>query len=477
MQDILSLNLTTLVDKLNAGELTSVEATRAALKRIKQTERLNAFITVDEENALKAAAAADEKRGSGGRGSLLGVPIAVKDNISTKGLRTTCASKTLENYVPPFDAFVMTKLREAGAVIVGKTNMDEFAMGSTNETSYFGKVLNPLDENRVSGGSSGGSAACVAAGQVFGALGSDTGGSIRQPAAYCGVVGLKPTYSAVSRNGVVAFASSLDQVGTVTRSVQDGALMLSVIAGQDKGDSTSTDFRFSMPAPLKNLKGKKIGVIKEYFDSGMAAGVRSSVENAIADLKSLGAEIKEVSIGSFPASLAAYYILSCAEAATNLARFDGIKYGYKAKDAAQLSDIYYNSRSEGFGAEVKRRIMTGNYVLSSGYYDAYYLKALKLRTLIKRDFDAAFCSCDLLVGPTAPTVAPKFDRSATGTTEAYLSDIYTVPVNIAGLPALSLPCGAAEDGMPAGLQFIGNAFSEELLLSVAASYESHREGR
>ncbi|MDR0425811.1 MAG: Asp-tRNA(Asn)/Glu-tRNA(Gln) amidotransferase subunit GatA [Clostridiales bacterium] len=476
-EEILSLTLIEAGRRIRSGALSAVEAVGAAFARIGATAGLNTFITLDEAGAYRAAAAVDARLARGETvGALAGIPVAVKDNLSTKGLRTTCASRFLENYVPPFDAAVVERLRDADAVIVGKLNMDEFAMGSSNETSYFGPVLNPADETRVAGGSSGGSAAAVAARQVFGSLGTDTGGSIRQPAAYCGAVGLKPTYSAVSRFGAVAFASSLDQVGPLTRTVADNAALFSVIAGHDRRDATSApDYQFLGYPRWESLKGRRVGVVKEFFGAGLSAGVRERIERALAVFESLGASPVEVSIKTFDAALATYYILSCAEAASNLARFDGIKYGCRA-DADGLSDLYYRTRTEGFGAEVKRRIMMGNYVLSSGYYDAYYLKASKLRTLIKADFDRAFSVCEILAGPTAPTTAFPVGRRVSDPAENYLTDVYTVPVNIAGLPALSVPCGRDGGGLPVGLQLIAPARAEDRLFSFAQCFEDETGG-
>ena len=467
MNDLLQMSLTECVKALKEKKVSSVEVTKACLERIEQNGNLNDFITVCAEKAIASAEESDKKLQSGKGGLLEGVPIAVKDNISTAGIRTTCASKFLDNYIPPFDASVIEALKREGAVIIGKTNMDEFAMGSGNENSAYGAVKNFRDNSRVPGGSSGGSANCVAAGEAFAALGSDTGGSIRQPASYCGVVGLKPTYSLVSRYGLVAFASSLDQIGPLTRTVKDAAYMLDVLAFKDKKDSTSSERSEKSYADYSdNIKGKKIGIAREYFGDALDRGVKDVIMNAVKSLESRGAEIVDVEIKSFPAALATYYVLSSAEAASNLARFDGVKYGVRA-DNDDIYSLYYNSRTQGFGDEVKRRIMTGNYVLSSGYYDAYYLKASKIRTLIKKDFEKAFEKCDALIGPTAPTTAFKAGDKTKDYTKVYLEDIYTVPVNIAGLPAISVPCGTAPDGMPVGVQFIGRAFDEKTLFSLA----------
>ncbi len=474
MNGITDMSLCALVDALDGKKLSATEATRACLDRIKATEDLNNFITVCEDEALKAAAAADARRKAGERGGLLGVPIAVKDNISTRGVKTTCASAFLSDYVPPFDATAVDKLKAAGAVIVGKTNMDEFAMGSTNENSHFGAAHNAADVTRVTGGSSGGSANAVAARQVFAALGSDTGGSIRQPASYCGTVGLKPTYSAVGRYGLIAFASSLDQIGPFARTSEDALRVLGTIAGKDSRDSTSTD-KLDLPDKLAGkVKGRTFGVADELL-SGAASDVKTAFERTIALLEDNGAKIKKVKLGSVDAALAVYYVISSAEAASNLARFDGVKYGRRASGYRDIAELYTLSRTEFFGDEVKRRIMIGNYVLSSGYYDAYYLKASKIRTVIKREFDAALGCCDAILSPTAPTVAPKIgaqvDPAAT-----YLSDVYTVPVNIAGLPAVSVPVGRSADGMPIGVQAIGKAFCDGDLLDTARAIETVTEG-
>lgn len=469
--DIVRLNLTEVRDKIAARELSATEVAKAVFKQIEATKQLNTLITLDEENALKAASEIDARLDAGGdAGALGGVPIIVKDNISTRGLRTTCASRFLENYIPPFDATVVKKLKDAGAVIVGKANMDEFAMGSANENSAFGPVLNAADRTRVPGGSSGGSASSVAAFQAFGALGSDTGGSIRQPAAFCGVVGLKPTYSAVSRYGLIAFASSLDQIGPMTRSVRDNAELFNVIAGYDDKDSTSSKFSENFTDYDAGAKGLTVGVAKEFFDLDFSAEVKESVLAALKLYEKMGAAVKEISIKSFDAALATYYVLSCAEASSNLARFDGVKYGVRA-EADDYIQLYYKSRSAGFGPEVKRRIMTGNYVLSSGYYDAYYLKASKIRTKIKAEFDAAFEGCDLIAGPTAPTTAFPLGGKSKDVTESYLADVFTVPVNIIGNPAISVPCGRDKSGLPIGLQLIGKSFGERTLFAAAEALE------
>lgn len=471
MNDLLKLSLIEVKNAIAEKRVSATEVTKAALDRIDEASELNAVLTVDREGALAAAAAADEKLSRGeSAGRLGGVPVLVKDNISTRGVRTTCASKFIENYVPPFDATVVKKLKEAGAVILGKTNMDEFAMGSSNENSAFGFVRNAVDSTRVPGGSSGGSASAVAAFEAYGSLGSDTGGSIRQPASFCGVVGLKPTYSAVSRYGLIAFASSLDQIGPLTRTVADNALLFDVIAGHDPMDSTSSPEKIDYTDYEIGVKGMTIGIPKEFFAKDFSPVVREKVMDAAAFYEKSGAKLKDVSISSFDAALATYYVLACAEASSNLARFDGVKYGERVEGADYI-DSYYRSRTAGFGAEVKRRIMIGNYVLSSGYYDAYYLKASKVRTKIKADFDAALRGCDLLLGPTSPTTAFEIGKKVKDVTETYMSDIFTVPVNIAGLPAISIPCGTDGQGLPIGLQLIGRAFGERTLFGAAEAFE------
>lgn len=471
MNDLLKLSLIEVKNAVAEKRVSAEEVTKAALERIDEAKDLNAVLTVDRDGALAAAKAADEKIAKGENpGVLGGVPILVKDNISTKGVRTTCASKFIENYIPPFDATVVKKLKEAGAVILGKTNMDEFAMGSSNENSAFGPVKNAVDPTRVPGGSSGGSASSVAAFEAYGALGSDTGGSIRQPASFCGVVGLKPTYSAVSRYGLIAFASSLDQIGPITRTVADNALLFDVIAGHDPMDSTSAPTKENYTDYRLGAKGLTIGLPKEFFEKDFSPVVREKIMAAATFYEKNGAKLKEVSVSSFDAALATYYVLACAEAGSNLARFDGVKYGARV-DGVDYIDTYYKSRTAGFGAEVKRRIMIGNYVLSSGYYDAYYLKASKVRTKIKADFDAALTECDLLLGPTSPTTAFEIGKKVKDVTETYMSDVFTVPVNIAGLPAISIPCGRDDKGLPVGLQLIGRAFGEKTLFGAAETFE------
>ncbi|MCU0641930.1 MAG: Asp-tRNA(Asn)/Glu-tRNA(Gln) amidotransferase subunit GatA [Candidatus Margulisbacteria bacterium] len=457
-------------------KISSVELTTALYDRIAGTDdKIKGYVTLTRDEALKQAQAADERLTTGANPTpLTGIPIAIKDNFCTRGIKTTCSSKMLENYLPPYDATVVTKLKEAGAVILGKTNMDEFAMGSSCENSAFFPTRNPWNRECVPGGSSGGSAAVVAARSAVMATGSDTGGSIRQPAAFCGVVGLKPTYGRVSRYGLVAFASSLDQIGPLTKDVTDTALMLNVIAGHDDRDATSIEH----PVPdyrsaLKNdVKKVRVGLIRELLGSGIEPTVKAAVKGAADQLAALGAEIVEVSLPSFEHAIATYYLIAPAEASSNLARYDGVKFGHRSQEHRDLISMYYNTRREGFGAEVKRRIMLGTYALSAGYYDAFYLKALKVRTLIKRDFDQAFERCDLLASPTTPTVAFKLGAKSADPVAMYLSDIATIPVNLAGLPALSLPCGNSS-GLPIGLQLIGPAFAEELILRVAYTYEQN----
>ncbi len=462
---------------LKEGQITSVELTEAVLRQIEKVESLiKAYITITPELALKQARLADEKimrhRKAGESFSpLLGIPISIKDIICTEGIRTTCASRILENFVPPYDATVVVKLKEAGAVIIGKTNLDEFAMGSSTENSAFFPTRNPWDLERVPGGSSGGSAAAVAAGECLGSLGTDTGGSVRQPAAFCGVTGLKPSYGRVSRYGLIAFASSLDQIGPITKDVTDAALLLSFIAGHDPKDSTSVDYPVPdyLKALVPEVKGVKVGVPKEYFIEGMEEGVEKAVQEAIDCLKELGAEVMEISLPHTKYALPTYYLIAPAEASANLARYDGVKYGLYIS-APELWEEYRLTRGNGFGPEVKRRIMLGTYALSAGYYDAYYLKAQKVRTLIKKDFDEAFEKVDVIVAPTSPTVAFKLGEKVEDPLKMYLSDVFTIPVNLAGICAISIPCGFSE-GLPVGLQIMGPAFGEEKILKVAYAYE------
>lgn len=464
-------------DGIRTGSHSARDISEKALAHIRRTD-LDAFITIDGEGALKAADAVDQKAAAGAPlGPLAGIPIALKDALCTKGLRTTCASKILANFIPPYDATAVSRLRRADAVILGKLNMDEFAMGSSSENSHFGAVKNPCDPTRVAGGSSGGSAVAVAAGQAFMALGSDTGGSIRLPASFCGVVGLKPTYGRVSRYGLIAYASSLDQIGPVARNVEDAALLLRVIAGRDPRDSTSA--RVPVPdypsACRRGVEGFAIGLPKEFFAEGLRPHVRHAVMRGVELLEKNGACIREISlpIAGHPAyAIAAYYIVATAEASSNLSRYDGVKYGFRADDAESLIDMYVQTRSRGFGAEVKRRVMLGTYALSAGYYDAYYRKAQQVRTLIRRDFARAFETCDLIASPVSPTPAFKLGEKLRDPLQMYLSDIYTVSVNLAGIPGMSVPCGTSPAGLPIGLQLLGDAFAEETILRAAAVVES-----
>ncbi|OIQ62645.1 Asp-tRNA(Asn)/Glu-tRNA(Gln) amidotransferase subunit GatA [Neomoorella thermoacetica] len=466
-----------LSDLLNRKEISSEEATAAIIDRIEAVDgRVQAYLTRTAEQALEQARAVDAARARGETlGPLAGVPMALKDNLCTEGVRTTCSSRMLADWVPPYDATVVRRLKEAGAVMLGKLNMDEFAMGSSTENSSFFPTRNPWDLERVPGGSSGGAVAAVAAGEAYFALGSDTGGSIRQPASFCGVVGMKPTYGRVSRYGLVAFASSLDQIGPITRDVTDCALVLEAIAGHDPLDSTSAD----LPVPdyrsaLKpEVKGLKIGVPREYFGAGMEPEVAAIVRRAIAKLEELGAVCEETSLPHTEYALPAYYLVAPAEASSNLARYDGVSYGLRVP-GKDIIEMYMNTRSQGFGPEVKRRIMLGTYALSSGYYDAYYLKALKVRTLIRRDFETAFEKYDLLATPTSPTVAFRLGEKAGDPLAMYLSDLCTIPINMAGLPALSLPCGFSQ-GLPVGLQLIGRPFAEATLLQAAYAFEQSTE--
>ena len=471
---IYDLTLAELRDRLDRRELSASEVTGAYLERIAATNpKLNSFITVCAETATAEAEAADRAIAAGETAPLTGLPIAAKDIFNTAGVRTTCGSKILGNYIPPYDATAIARIKAQKAVIVGKLNMDEFAMGSSNENSAFGAVCNPWKLSHVPGGSSGGSAACIAACQAAAALGTDTGGSIRQPAAYCSVVGLKPTYGRVSRYGVVAYASSLDQVGPLTRDVRDCALMLQAIAGYDPADSTSvnTPVPDYQAALTGDLKGLRIGLPQEYFIAGLDDDVRTAVEEATATCRDLGAEIIEVSLPHTAYAVACYYLIATAEASSNLARYDGVRYGLRADQAENLIDMYMQSRAAGFGTEVKRRIMLGTYALSSGYYDAYYLKAQKVRTLIRQDFLDAFEKVDVLLTPVAPTPAFAIGEKVNDPLQMYLSDIYTIPVNLAGTCAMSLPCGFSADGLPIGLQLIGKPFEEATILGTAYAFE------
>jgi aspartyl-tRNA(Asn)/glutamyl-tRNA(Gln) amidotransferase subunit A len=468
------LSLKALSDALSAGTLSSVEATAMFLRRIAAANaRYNCFISVDEERSLAQAREADAARAAGRAGALTGVPIAHKDIFCAKGWLSTCGSKMLSNFVSPYDAHVVQRLNEAGAVTLGKTNMDEFAMGSSNETSWYGPVRNPWDLDVVPGGSSGGSAAAVAARLVPGATGTDTGGSIRQPAALTGICGLKPTYGVVSRYGMIAFASSLDQAGPMARNAEDLALMLDAMAGFDERDSTSLD----RPTETygrdldRSIAGLRVGLPSEFFADGVAPDVARAVDDAIAQFKALGCEPVEVTLPNMRLSVPVYYVLAPAEASSNLARFDGVRYGYRAAEYTDLADMYEKTRAEGFGAEVKRRILIGTYVLSHGYYDAYYIRAQKLRRLIAQDFTDAFSKCDVIMGPTSPTTAFRLGEKAADPLQMYLSDIYTIAVNLAGLPGLSIPCGFDQKGLPIGLQIIGNYFKEAQMLNVAHQYQ------
>jgi aspartyl-tRNA(Asn)/glutamyl-tRNA(Gln) amidotransferase subunit A len=459
-------------------ERSAVEITQEALDRIQALEpKLHSFLCVTAERALEQARAVDAKIAAGEEiGLLAGIPIGIKDNICTKGITTTCASRILENFVPPYEATVTQKLAAADAVMVGKTNLDEFAMGGSTETSAYGLTANPWDLSRVPGGSSGGSAAAVAAGECVISLGSDTGGSIRQPASFCGVVGIKPTYGLVSRYGLVAFASSLDQIGPFARSVEDAAILLQAIAGYDPKDSTSLkvsipDYAASLKPDLKPRGQLRIGIIKETFGEGLDSQVEQAITKALDQLQNLGAEIHVVSCPRFRYGLPSYYIIAPSEASANLARYDGVKYGYRAEEAENLMEMYTRTRASGFGAEVKRRIMLGTYALSAGYYDAYYLKAQKVRTLIKEDFERAFEQVHVLACPTAPTTAFKAGEKTADPLSMYLVDLMTIPVNLAGLPGVSVPCGFDDNGLPIGLQLIGRPLREDQLFQVAYAYE------
>lgn len=465
-------------DMLRNKEVSAVEVAENNLKRIEAIDgRLGSFLRVYGDEAIENAKKIDKKIASGENlPDLAGVPIAIKDNICIKGTHTTCSSKMLENFVAPYDAAVIEKLKNSGSIILGKLNMDEFAMGSSSETSAFQKTRNPYDLERVPGGSSGGSAASVASGEAYFTLGSDTGGSIRQPAALCGIVGLKPTYGLVSRYGIVAFASSLDQIGPFTKDVEDCALVMNTISGKDHRDSTSAERPVEdyTKCLTKDIRGLRVGMPKEYFGEGISDDVRKVIMDAVEVLKAQGAEIKEISLPMSKYSLEVYYILASSEASSNLARFDGIKYGYRAEDYTNAVDIYSKSRSQGFGEEVKRRIMLGTYALSAGYYDAYYKKALKVRTLIINEFKEAFKDVDVIISPTSPTTAFKIGEKMQDPLAMYLSDICTVPVNIAGVPAISIPAGFA-NGLPVGLQLIGNYFEEGTLFRAAHAFEQATE--
>ena len=469
---MLNATLLELAAALEAKKVSAVELTRQFLGRIARLNgELNAFITVDEERSLAEARRADERRARGEKGPLLGIPVGFKDIYCTRNQLTTCGSRMLANFKSPYDAHVVERFAQAGAVSLGKTNMDEFAMGSSNESSHFGPVKNPWDRKRGPGGSSGGSAAAVAARMAPGALGTDTGGSTRQPAAFSGVCGLRPTYGLVSRYGLVAFASSLDQAGPIARTAADLAVLLEGMAGFDERDSTSLQREKQKYSLQIDLKGLRIGLPREYFAEGLEAGVRAAVEAAVAWFKAQGATVVEVELPHTRVGIAAYYVIAPAEASSNLSRFDGVRYGHRAKEYNDLVDMYCRTRAEGFGAEVKRRILVGTYVLSHGYYDAYYLHAQKIRRLIAQDFARAFEKCDLILGPTAPTTAYELGAKTEDPVQMYLGDIFTIPAPLAGLPALSIPCGFDARGLPVGLQLTGPHFSEGRMLAAAHRYQ------
>ena len=473
MENLYSLTVHELKRLIAKGEAVPSVIIDQLFSRIEKLDvNIKAFVLADKDRAKKTASDLSKKSGK-----LSGIPILIKDNICVKGEETTCASKILKGFKPPYDATVVKKLEEEGAVLIGKANMDEFAFGSSCETSCYGPTRNPWDTTRIPGGSSGGSAAAVAADETIAAIGSDTGGSIRQPAALCGVVGLKPTYGRVSRYGLIAFASSLDQIGPITKDVEDAAILLGVIAGHDGMDSTSVD----LPVPdytkslSKDVKGIRIGVPKEYFIKGLEKGVEGSVKAAIELLRSLGARIKEISLPHTEYAVSTYYIVATAEASSNLARFDGVQYGLRADGAKDMIDMYIKTRSQGFGNEAKRRILLGTYCLSTGYYDAYYLKAQKVRTKIKEDFDKAFKECDCIITPTSPTPAFKIGEKIDDPLSMYLSDIYTIPANLAGLPAISVPCGFSANGLPIGMQVLAKAFDEETIFRAAYTFEQNTD--
>ena len=476
--DLHALTIHELCALLDKREVSARQVTEAFYDRTDAVDgRVHAYLTLTRDLAFEQADRADRRRQAGESGPLLGVPLAIKDVICTEGVRTTCGSKILQSFVPPYDATVMERLNAAGAILLGKTNMDEFAMGSSTEHSAYGTTQNPWDVHAIPGGSSGGSAAAVAADECAAALGTDTGGSIRQPAACCGIVGLKPTYGRVSRYGLVAFASSLDQIGPMTKDVRDAALLLHVIGGRDVRDSTSADialpdFTRALNTPVKGLR---VGIPREYFVEGSDAEVDRAVREAIKVLEGLGAVTADVSLPHTEYGVAVYYILASSEASSNLARYDGVKYGYRVPEWLNLRDMYMRTRDEGFGAEVKRRIMLGTYALSAGYYDAYYKKAQQVRTLLSQDFEAAFRRVDVIVAPTAPTPAFKIGEKTDDPLQMYLSDIFTVPVNLAGIPGISLPCGFSAAGLPIGLQIIGKPFDEETILRVAYAFEGETD--
>ncbi len=477
--DLMSMTAVELGKRIASGEVSAVEAAEAALNRTGRLEKdYNCFVTVDAEGALAQAEAVQKRIAAGNRMSpLAGVPVAIKDNMCINGMLTTCSSKILSNFKPTYTAEAVVQLQKAGAVIIGKTNMDEFAMGSTTETSFYGETRNPWDKTRVPGGSSGGSAAAVAAEEVPYALGSDTGGSIRQPAAFCGVTGIKPTYGRVSRYGLIAYGSSLDQIGPLAKDVTDCATVLEIISRHDSKDSTSvdqgdTDFTSAL---VDDVKGMRIGIPRDYFGTGIDPDVKEQVLAAAKTLEAKGAIVEEFDLSLVEYAIPAYYIIASAEASSNLERFDGVKYGYRTEDFRDLHNMYKKTRSEGFGAEVKRRIMLGSFVLSSGYYDAYYIKALRTKALIKQAFDKAFEKYDLLLGPVAPTTALKLGESLSDPLKMYLGDIYTVSVNLAGLPGISLPCGFDRNGLPVGMQLLARAFDEKTMLRAAYAFEQTRD--
>ncbi|MCP4713882.1 MAG: Asp-tRNA(Asn)/Glu-tRNA(Gln) amidotransferase subunit GatA [Deltaproteobacteria bacterium] len=476
--DLCRMTIHGLHELLKTKKISAVEAAQSVFDRITVTEEsLNAYVTLLHDQARQQARAADQSIQQGSCGPLTGIPLAVKDILCTAGIPTTCGSKMLRHFIPPYDATVISTLKAQQAVFCGKANMDEFAMGSTNETSFFGPCRNPWDSDRIPGGSSGGSAAAVAADACIAALGTDTGGSIRQPAAYCGTVGLKPTYGRVSRFGLIAFASSLDQIGPVTKDVEDAAILLNLISGHDPRDSTSVDI--AVPdytgALKKDARGLTIGIPKEYFIDGLDPEVEKAVRDAIAELERQGARLKDISLPHTEHAVAVYYLIAPAEAGSNLARYDGVRYSYRAADAANLQDMYEKSRSEGFGPEVKRRIMIGTYALSAGYYDAYYKKASQVRTLIRRDFETAFKECDVIITPTVPTPAYRIGEKLDDPLSMYLGDVFTVPASLAGLPGISVPCGFSSEGLPIGLQVLGDLFQEEKILHCAYCFEQHTD--
>lgn len=477
--DLLSLTAVELSKKIKAKEVTVLEATKAVLDQIDKMEaEINSYVTVDKEGALQRAKEVQVLIDEGKlTGPLAGVPVAIKDNMCINGMLTTCSSKILDNFYPTYTAEAVLNLEKAGVVILGKTNMDEFAMGSTTETSAFGPTRNPWNTEHVPGGSSGGSCSAVSANECFFALGSDTGGSIRQPSSFCGVTGIKPTYGTVSRYGLIAYGSSLDQIGPVAKDVTDCAVILETIASYDKKDSTSVqreDYNFA-EALVDDVKGMKIGIPKDYFGEGLDPEVKEAVLGAAKELEKKGAVIEEFDLGLVDYAIPAYYVIAAAEASSNLARFDGVKYGYRSEEYNGLHNMYKKTRSEGFGAEVKRRIMLGSFVLSSGYYDAYYLKALKTKALIKQEFDKAFAKYDVILGPAAPTTAPKIGESLSDPIKMYLGDIYTISVNLAGLPGISVPCGIDSKGLPIGLQLIGDCFKEKDIIRAAYTFEQTRQ--